>query len=168
MAISTNAKLIITSLAIGLGATAAFADGNRMGERGGHMPISFDMLDTDGNGQLTLEEVQTAPQARFAQADTNGDGQLDKDELIARAQADIADRVAKMIEKRDENGDGVLSAEELAPKRAGKGAERMFKRVDANDDGVVTQEEFDTAMQKRGERGGPRGMKGHGGHGDRG
>lgn len=130
----------------------------------------FSTLDTDGNGALTLEELQAAGAARFAVADADGDGALSADELTAQMSERAERGVARMIDRLDENGDGLLQQAELEARRGGERADRMFARADANDDGSISAEEFEAAKE-RGDRrgGGKRGGKGHGrGHGDRG
>lgn len=133
------------------------------GERPGPAMI-FEQIDLDGDGSVTLEELQGAREARFAQADTNADGTLDRDELLSRAEARAAAGVDRMLERLDADGDGVLSQEEMAEARTGRGRgpnpERIFSRMDADGDGVVTQAEFDAAAERMMERRGHR-------HGDR-
>jgi Ca2+-binding EF-hand superfamily protein len=45
----------------------------------------FEEMDLNGDGAVTLEEMEGAREARFAEADANGDGVLDRDELLAGA-----------------------------------------------------------------------------------
>lgn len=111
----------------------------------------FATLDLNGDGSLSLEELQAQGEARFANVDTNGDGAISAEELIAAANGRAEDRAARMIERLDENGDGVLQQDEM-PTRGADRAERMFERVDADDDGAISQEEFDTAKERRGGR----------------
>ncbi|MEM9432759.1 MAG: calcium-binding protein [Pseudomonadota bacterium] len=125
--------------------------------------IDFETLDTDGDGQVTQEEMQALAASRFAVADSNNDGVLSTEELMARFEGRMQERmerrVARMIEARDDNGDGVLSAEELAPNEDRMA--RRFDRLDTNSDGSISQEEFETAQNER--RGGMRrGKKNHG------
>lgn len=163
-------KLMIAALIAGVAATGATAAGfgrggddhGRRGEMGEGMgpnglPPMFDFatLDTNGDGSLTLEELQAAPAARFAEADTDGNGALSQDELKAQEMARIeqmaANRAQMMIAQRDTNGDGELSADELQ-KNEGQGLAVMFARLDADADGTVTAEEFaaaQTRMQAR-------------------
>lgn len=59
----------------------------------------------------------------------------------------------------DANGDGNLTRQEMIA-----AAEARFARMDANKDGTVTRDERQAARaEKRGERGGKHGMRGHGG-----
>ena len=119
---------------------------------------AFEDLDLNGDGSLSLEELQAQGEARFATADTNGDGALSLDELVAAAEARASDRAAAMIERHDENGDGVLQIDEMPRPRADR-AERMFDRVDADEDGVISAEEFEAARERMGEH---RDGRGHG------
>jgi Ca2+-binding EF-hand superfamily protein len=131
--------------------------------------VEFGALDTNGDGGLTLEEMQAAAAARFAAADTDGDGGLSAAEMLAQREADNTERAerraARMIERLDENEDGLVQIEELAEAR--RPLDRMFERVDTDEDGVISQAEFDDAREHMGER-----RHGHGGdrrhgHGDR-
>jgi Ca2+-binding EF-hand superfamily protein len=143
-------------------------------EAGGEPPrMIFEELDADGNGSVTLEELQGAGEARFAQADTDGDGALNRDELIARGAARIEARVDRMLERMDSDGDGVLTQAEMIEAREGRegrggrhgrggpNPERMFERLDADGDGAVTEAEFDEGVARLLERMGRR-------HGNRG
>lgn len=130
--------------------------------------FDFAQVDTNGDGQITQEELDAHAAARFAEADNDGNGTLSTEELIARLQARDTDRLQRgaerMIERMDENDDGVLSAEEMAA----RDNSRMFERLDANDDGAISQEEMDTARERFAEMR-DKGGKRHGGdHGKKG
>jgi len=138
-------------------------------ERGGpdRPPMVFETFDLNGDGAITLEEVQGAGAARFAAADTDGDGALSRDEMIAAGQGRVEARVDRMMARVDADRDGLLSQEELAEARDGRrgpNPERLFSRMDANDDGTVTEEEFQAAAERFMERRG----HGHGQVRDRG
>ena len=104
----------------------------------------FATLDADGNGSLTIEEMQARGQARFDETDTDGDGAVSLDELTAAEQARATDRAAQMLERLDKNEDGVLQAEELQP-RGGDMMQRMFEGMDRDDDGAISEVEFEVA-----------------------
>jgi Ca2+-binding EF-hand superfamily protein len=134
---------------------SAFAKGQGPGGVGSERP-SFSELDANGDGNLTIAEMQAKAAARFQENDSNGDGVLSSDEMVAAAVAKAGDRAeqafAQLLEWRDSDGDGSLNQAELGDNRA----ERLFSRVDADNDGVVTAEEFEQAQAKfRGSRSGP-------------
>jgi hypothetical protein len=152
-------------LAAGVG-QLAYAD-RGPGAAGGHgtemmgMP-SFEAMDADKDGNLTLVEVEAYRAAQIAKADVNSDGKLNADELVTLQEAERAARMAthaaQMIERFDGDADGLLSPEELA---AGPRAETMFERIDADGDGSVTAAEMQAAkMQMAGRmiRGGRHGQ----------
>ncbi|WP_159075163.1 EF-hand domain-containing protein [Celeribacter baekdonensis] len=148
------------------GSVAAFAAGgpntpDQMGgmrggmktERGqGFMPFGpefdFATVDTDGDGKLSMAEMDAFKAARFAEVDADGNGTVDAAELMAHHEAQrmarMQARVETMIKNRDTNGDGVLSAEEMsnAPRVS------LFDRLDQDDDGMISQEEL-ALMQQR-------------------
>lgn len=126
--------------------------------RGGperEMP-SFSELDANGDGLLTLEEMQEHRAARFAETDTDGDGQLSLEEAIAAAEARAAERVNQMFERYDDDENGVLSENERDDMRPrGFNPDRMFSRLDTDGDGALSAEEFAEAAERReGRRGG--------------
>lgn len=128
----------------------------------------FARLDTQGNGKLTIDEFETArwphahdaktnasskfaaqAQARFDAIDANHDGVVTIDEYVAFAAADY--------QSLDAAHNGQVTASEIAssPKaaeRAGHVDAAIVKRLDKNGDGVVSQDEFVAAAQKRFER----------------
>lgn len=134
---------------IGLGASAVLAEGGP--RRGGQQQRpSFEQLDANGDGMVTLEEMQNSAQAKFNESDTNGDGQLSVDELTAAAERERSRMIERLMEKKDTNGDGMLSLEEMAPPNAG----RLFERADADGDGAISLEEWEAAKEHmRGQRG---------------
>ena len=74
-----------------LGAAALVAATSALALDGYHHRPTFQELDKDGNGVLTLDEVTGACQARatarFNQLDANHDGQVTQDEINAARQA---------------------------------------------------------------------------------
>lgn len=115
----------------------------------------FSTLDLDGDGSLTLEEMQAQGEARFAAADTNGDGGLSIEEMTAAGSERQVERIARIMDRFDENEDGVLQQTEL-PGPGGDRAGRMFERVDADGDGAISQAEFEAVQDRMGGRKGPR------------
>lgn len=147
-------KLMTAAVLSGLVLAAGAAQADNHRER-----PDFATLDLNGDGALTLEEMQSRGQARFAEMDADGDGALSAEELTAAANARAAERAAMMISRFDDNGDGLLQQDEM-PTRAENRAARMFDRVDADGDGVISAEEFEAAKMWMGERRGE--GRGHG------
>ena len=133
--------LLGSPLLVALGAAGAMAQGAGEGPQGNGPRASFEQLDSNGDGQITLEEMQNRGQARFVQTDTNGDGLLDMAELTAAARRAAAEKVAKMLERKDSNGDGMLSMEELTP----PDFDRLFARADTDEDGTISRDEWQAA-----------------------
>ena len=141
--------LLSSTIIIGLGAfgaSLAYAEG---GQRGGPRGPSFEQIDANGDGALTMEEFQNQASTKFSESDTNGDGQLDVEELTAAADRERGRMIERLIERKDTNGDGMLSQEEMAPRDPG----RFFDKADEDGNGEISQEEWDAAKEK---------MRGHG------
>ena len=80
-------------------ATVAFgAQANHPGED------KFKMMDTNGDGSISMAEHDAAVTKMFTDMDANKDGFIDKSELDAF--------LAKRFARLDKNSDGVLSADE--------------------------------------------------------
>jgi len=134
------AAVLVAGLGVGVVGMAS-------AHQGGPGRISFETLDTNGDGKLTQAELEAQKAARFTATDTNGDGMLSADEMLAQGKARIGDRMAKrmehrigkMIERRDANGDGMLSISEMEAMPKGG---QLFKRLDANGDGAISAEEY--------------------------
>lgn len=153
--------LALTATSISGGLAYAKSSMER-GMGGGMERPSFETLDTNGDGQVTVIEIKEAGAQRFQDMDTNGDGLLSVEELQAPALEQAKGRsermITRMIEWRDSDGDGQLSQAELGTDMG----ERMFMRLDADEDGVITAEEFAAIDMERG-KGPHRGSgKGHG------
>lgn len=149
----TKPVLLVLAIGVALPVMAHDRSGSQRGP-------DFSTLDTNGDGQITREEMQSRSAERFETADTNGDGLLTAQEMTARADAERSDRierrVQRMIEELDANADGALSQAELLDRRA----ERLFERADQNEDGSISEDEFaqarDSMMRRSGKNGGPR------------
>ena len=98
----------------------------------------FDRFDTDGDGQITVKEVETVRAELFLQVDANGDGEITRDEALAFGSDRLGDRVDQRIERLDTDGSGTVSAAEHALGRSGV----LFDRLDANGDGAITRDEI--------------------------
>ena len=96
-------------------ATVSYADGPRKGgdRMGMEQAFNFEAMDADKDGKVTQAEIQAFHAAKIAALDTNGDGNISAEELTvgreARKAERAAERSARMIENLDANDDGVLS-----------------------------------------------------------
>ncbi|WP_298836545.1 calcium-binding protein [uncultured Roseobacter sp.] len=111
----------------------------------GRAPVSFELLDTDGDGAISRAEADAPRLERITGADTDGDGFLTAEEISQQGAERMKDRSARMIERLDTDGDGRLSMEELS---TSKRADKRFDRADANDDGTISKEEFEEARAR--------------------
>ncbi|MEX0279574.1 MAG: EF-hand domain-containing protein [Arenibacterium sp.] len=122
-----------------------------------HGGVDFDVLDRDGNGEVTLEELRGARDARFQASDVNGDGVLSRDEIMSGVTKRQMARIDKMIERFDKDGDGSLSLDELPERRrGGDRAERMFEHADLDGNGTLSRAELEEVRERMAERGGHR------------
>ena len=159
------------------------------GGRGGDPSAMIDRLmenDTNGDGQLTQDEIPERMAQMLTGADTNGDGAIDRDELTKAMQSardnfgrggggfggggfggggfggrgmSDPDTMSRQIMSMDRNGDGVISKSEMNPQMAG-----MLQGADTNGDGALNAKEVriavETAQQRmqqfRGQGGGGR------------
>lgn len=142
--------------------------GAMMPEMGPDMGPAFDFkrFDADGDGKVTLAEIQSGRAGVAKALDANGDGKLSAEELVAaemdQAKARIEAQVKARIAAQDSDGDGLLSAAELATRPM---PAKMFERLDANKDGAVSADEMAAMRAKmeermQGRRGGERGERG--------
>jgi hypothetical protein len=127
------------------------------GHRYGAMQERIKAADTNGDGLISKAEAQALPMLakHFDEIDTDGNGQLSPDELRAfhekmRAQHEQmqAQRFAEHFRKIDTDGDGRISLAE-AQANAPRLAEH-FSQIDANGDGFITPEEMKAAHQHHG------------------
>jgi Ca2+-binding EF-hand superfamily protein len=161
MAYSTKTAVAVLALMGSVMATAALAEKGGMGMggpgggegRGAMLTEMFDKIDADKDGKVTYAEMEANRKAEFTAADTNGDGALSAEELsareLARFQEKLAERTQAMLDNADNDGNGSLSETELGE---GPGM-RNFARIDADNDGSITKDEIQAAMQHHKKRG---------------
>lgn len=90
----------------------------------------------------------------FKRLDTNHDGVLTRDELQSRG----AQRIARSFDKLDRDKDGMVTQEEMKEARTTRmaamkeHAEERFKSADKNGDGTLSKDETTTSMPRLAQR----------------
>lgn len=148
----TRFTTLSTVLALTMMTTTAFAHGNpdKLLER----------FDLNEDGQIGLDEVQLVHTELFSIADSDGDGFLTVEELQTAKEAEQQERLAQHsvrrgrphplpLDRLDNDGDGMISEAEFINNVP------LFDRLDTDEDGVITAEEL--AAQPKPPKRGPRG-----------
>jgi Ca2+-binding EF-hand superfamily protein len=133
------------------------------GQRAGR-GAAMTMMDTNGDGRVTLDEFMGIMRQRFDAADVNHDGGLTPDELRlflsprggrggtvgagAGTRQASPERQAAMFQRLDRNRDGRVTWDELEPV-----LQRRFQRRDTNGDGAFTPDEMATGRARGGAAG---------------
>jgi hypothetical protein len=149
----TLITLALTAGAIGAAACSAQTNPPQQdgahGHRGGGRMGMMMRADTDHDGIITRAEAMAEADARFAKLDTNGDGQVTPDEMQAMRQAMQARMAAagrtpragrdggeRWGQRRDADGNGVITKADAEAR-----AMKRFDRMDANHDGRIDKTE---------------------------
>lgn len=119
-------------------------DGMKSGETP-HLSRTFRLLDTNGDGKVSLEEIKAEQARLIGAADLDGDGKLSVDEFRRRGWWFQKLHTSTLFDLMDANGDQTLSADEIANPSA-----RWFKRYDKNADGGVSPDEVPHFKRGRG------------------
>ena len=86
-------KITATAIAltVAMSAGAAFADHHE-----GHDESTFQMLDTNGDGMISVAEWGDKDAVKFTQIDTNGDGNISKEEMAASMHKKAEEKVEEV------------------------------------------------------------------------
>ena len=106
------------------------------------------LVDTDGDGAITRDEVIALRLALFDRIDSDADGNLTRAEIEAAKANAEAYRAARDPWRLDADGDGTLSEAEFTAATPG------FDRADRDGDGVLSPAEVDRVKRLRGALGG--------------
>ena len=107
-----------------------------------------EILDTNGDGKVTLAEIQGEQRRLLGAADVNGDGTLSVAEFRRRGRWFIRLQTISFFDMLDANGDGQISAKEITDPTA-----RWFARHDENKDKALDGDEFSKSGWHSGRRG---------------
>ena len=127
-ALSGPAQAQSASKSAGKSADGAIKSGN-----GASVSRTFNLLDTDGDGKISLTEIRAEQARLIAAADLDGDGKLSVDEFRRRGWWFQKLHTTTLFDLMDADGDQVLTADEIANPSA-----RWFKRYDKDTDGGIT------------------------------
>lgn len=118
-----------------------------------HAAARFAEADVDKDGFLTSQEMLAFRGGNRAERmlerhDTDGNGQLSAEELRAATEGRGEKRFQRMLNRMDANDDGKLALAEI---NAHRDPARMFERLDKDGNGSLSAEEF--AQAREGHRG---------------
>lgn len=122
-------------------ATSGMARGG-FGHHGGHWGggkamMLMEQLDANQDDKLTEAEIDEVIRSRVAGADTDGDGQLNLDEFQPILVEIMRPKIVDGFQFLDADGDAVISLEELD-----RPVTRIVSHLDRNDDGELTADEL--------------------------
>jgi Ca2+-binding EF-hand superfamily protein len=135
-------------LALALGILCSHARAAELPGVGALVDIVIARFDTNGDSKIDTGEWQAGVAGSFDEIDTDGDGRITVAEIDAlgdaiagEAGATVAALVMKLIKpillSMDTDGDGTVSREEF-----NKAANAWFARLDANKDAQLTRDEL--------------------------
>jgi len=121
------------------------AGGGMAGDRGAMM---FQRFDADGDGRITRAEIDAALDDRRTRFDADGDGALSLEEFEPVWLELMRPRLVDRFQALDADGDGVVTDAEVAER-----VDRMMRRADVDGDGAIGADDRRAAMERLGDRG---------------
>lgn len=111
---------------------------NEHGQRQGRQRLSefLELYDTNGDGDITQEEVDAVRADRLAEFDADQDGQLSLAEYEALWLDAMRERMVDRFQSHDDDGDGQVTVDEF-----GENFANLVDRADRNDDGVLNEDD---------------------------
>lgn len=110
----------------------------RHGKRGrfGMMRQIMEQVDANGDRAVTQEEIDTYRAARVAEADVSGDGNLSLEEFETAYAQMTRMRMVDAFQELDQDGDGQITQAEMDSRFGG-----VVERMDRNGDGKLSRED---------------------------
>ena len=113
-------------------------DRHRGGKEGRHrLYRMLDSFDTNEDGKLTQEEIDTFRSERLGQFDGDGDKSLTLQEYERLWLDGMRERMVDRFQDLDADGDGKVTTEEFQRPFA-----KVMRRADRNGDGVIDETDF--------------------------
>lgn len=114
------------------------------GPRGmGRAMMLMETYDTDGDGALTQEEIDTARAEQLRRFDTDGDGALTLEEYQALWLDAMHERMVDRFQQHDDDGSGTVTVEEFNEE-----FRNLVSRADRNGDGRLDAGDMGQAMRR--------------------
>ena len=142
-------RLTIGAAALALlGGTASAQGGPGDGPKMGRFTDrAFERLDSNGDGVISEDEMETRRADRFDFADDNNDGEITKEEFSSAAQRRREEMRNRRFSEADTDGSGGISLEEFTAQAA-----ERFAEMDKNGDGQLSAEEMRPPMRRSARR----------------
>ncbi len=134
------AGAVLTTMAL---ASVAEAQGHgHRGDRGGGHGMrggwgTVEIFDLNEDGQITQAEIDEFRANQITEFDTDGDGQLTLDEYQALWLDAMRERMVDRFQDHDDDGDAIVTLEEFSEPYAA-----LVERRDQNGDGVLSAEDM--------------------------
>jgi Ca2+-binding EF-hand superfamily protein len=98
-------------------------------------------FDSNGDGNVTQEEFQSASSNRFERIDADNNASISESEFLSYMQTRRDQRHKERFARLDANKDGKISNDEFISASRER-AQRRFERMDRNNDGQLSSDEL--------------------------